>query len=61
MICLFLTLFYNIKKRLFVTFGLVERFRILISNREAFSFLCIGVAMCLLFGVTLTLLTLKQG
>ncbi|MFW9297573.1 ABC transporter six-transmembrane domain-containing protein, partial [Glaesserella parasuis] len=61
MICLFLTLFYNIKKRLFVTFGLVERFRILISNREAFSFLCIGVVMCLLFGVTLTVLTLKQG
>ncbi|MWP80073.1 hypothetical protein GRR95_08680, partial [Glaesserella parasuis] len=33
-------------------YRLVERFRVLISNREAFSFLCIGVAMCLLFGVT---------
>ncbi|MDG6466393.1 ABC transporter six-transmembrane domain-containing protein [Glaesserella parasuis] len=42
-------------------YRLVERFRVLISNREAFSFLCIGVAMCLLFGVTLTVLTLKQG
>ena len=42
-------------------YRLVERFRILISNREALSFLCIGVAMCLLFGVTLTVLTLKQG
>lgn len=42
-------------------YRLVERFRVLISNREALSFLCIGVAMCLLFGVTLTVLTLKRG
>ena len=42
-------------------YRLVERLRILISNREAVSFLCIGVAMCLLFGVTLTVLTLKNG
>ncbi|MFQ1023497.1 ABC transporter six-transmembrane domain-containing protein [Avibacterium paragallinarum] len=38
-------------------YRLVERFRVLISNREALSFM----AMCLLFGVTLTVLTLKQG
>lgn len=42
-------------------YRLVERFRVLISNREALSFLCIGVVMCVLFGVTLTVLTLKQG
>ncbi|UTO05136.1 ABC transporter six-transmembrane domain-containing protein [Moraxella sp. FZLJ2107] len=42
-------------------YGLVERLRILISNREAVSFLCIGVAMAILFGVTLTVLTLKNG
>ena len=42
-------------------YRLVERLRILISNREAVSFLCIGVAMCVLFGVTLTVLTLKKG
>ena len=42
-------------------YRLVERLRILISNREALSFLCIGIAMCVLFGVTLTVLTLKKG
>lgn len=42
-------------------YRLVERLRILISNREALSFLCIGIAMCILFGVTLTVLTLKKG
>ena len=42
-------------------YRLVERLRILISNREAVSFLCIGVAMCILFGVTLTVLTLTKG
>lgn len=42
-------------------YRLVERLRILISNREALSFLCIGVAMCVLFGVTLTVLTLTKG
>ena len=30
-------------------YRLVERLRILISNREAVSFLCIGVAMCVLY------------
>ena len=42
-------------------YRLVERLRILISNREAVSFLCIGVAMCVLFAVTLTVLTLTKG
>ncbi len=42
-------------------YRLVERLRILISNREAVSFLCIGVAMGVLFGVTLTVLTLTKG
>ncbi|WP_257210148.1 ABC transporter six-transmembrane domain-containing protein [Aggregatibacter actinomycetemcomitans] len=42
-------------------YRLVERFRVLISNREALSFLGIGMAMCVLFGVTLTVLTLKQS
>ena len=42
-------------------YRLVERLRILISNREAVSFLCIGIAMCVLFGVTLTVLTLTKG
>lgn len=42
-------------------YRLVEKLRILISNREALSFLCIGVAMCVLFVVTLTVLTLTKG
>ncbi|HBO38173.1 MAG TPA: hypothetical protein DD638_05880 [Pasteurellaceae bacterium] len=42
-------------------YRLVEKLRILISNREALSFLCIGLAMCLLFGVTLSVLTLKNN
>lgn len=42
-------------------YRLVERLRILISNREALSFLCIGVAMGVLFGVTLSVLTLTKG
>ncbi|MDG2950200.1 ABC transporter six-transmembrane domain-containing protein [Exercitatus varius] len=42
-------------------YGLVEKLRVLISNREALSFLTIGIAMAVLFGATLTLLTLKQG
>lgn len=42
-------------------YRLVERFRILISNREALSFLCIGLAMCLLFGITLMQLTLDDN
>lgn len=49
------------QQQLIKHYRLVERLRILISNREALSFLCIGVAMCVLFGVTLTVLTLTKG
>ena len=49
------------QQQLIKHYRLVERLRILISNREALSFLCIGIAMCVLFGVTLTVLTLKNG
>jgi len=54
-------LYFKLNNRLEKEVDRVERFRILISNREAFSFLCIGMAMSLLFGITLTVLTLKQG
>ena len=54
-------LYLKLNNRLEKELDRVERFRILISNREAFSFLCIGMAMSLLFGITLTVLTLKQG
>ncbi|OOR87065.1 hypothetical protein B0181_11205 [Moraxella caviae] len=40
-------------------YSLLSKFRIKISNREASSYLIIGVAMAILFGVTLTLLTTK--
>lgn len=42
-------------------YRLIESFHVLISNREALNFLGIGVAMCLLLGVTPTVLPLKQG
>ncbi|WP_202820556.1 MULTISPECIES: ABC transporter six-transmembrane domain-containing protein [Glaesserella] len=42
-------------------YRLVEKLRILISNREAVSYLCIGAALGVLFCVTLAVLTLKQG
>ncbi|PJG85578.1 ABC transporter six-transmembrane domain-containing protein [Conservatibacter flavescens] len=48
-------------KELVKHYRLVEKLRVLISNREAFSFLAIGVAMSVLFGVTLTVLTFKEG
>lgn len=47
-------------KELIKHYGLVEKLRILISNREALSFLSIGIAMTILFGITLSILTLKQ-
>lgn len=40
-------------------FGLVARLRILISNREALGYLCVGIAMAVLFGFTLVWLTLN--
>lgn len=42
-------------------YNLLSKIRIAISNREALSYLMIGVAMAILFGVTLTLLALKPG
>lgn len=42
-------------------YGFVKKLRVLISNREALSFLAIGIAMAVLFGITLTLLTLKKS
>lgn len=41
-------------------YRLIERLRVLISNREALSFLCIGIAMSALFGITLTIFTLRE-
>lgn len=41
-------------------YGLLARIRIAISNREAFSYLSIGVAMAVLFGATLAMLSLKS-
>ncbi|WP_269446908.1 ABC transporter six-transmembrane domain-containing protein [Gallibacterium genomosp. 3] len=40
-------------------YRLVERFYVLIFNREILSFLCIGVAISLLFCITFTVLSLK--
>ncbi|KPN72138.1 ABC transporter six-transmembrane domain-containing protein [Neisseria sp. 83E34] len=40
-------------------FGLVARLRILISNREALGYLCIGAAMAVLFGFTFVWITLN--
>ncbi|WP_107726173.1 ABC transporter six-transmembrane domain-containing protein [Neisseria weaveri] len=40
-------------------FGLVARLRILISNREAAGYLCVGIAMALLFGFTFVWITLN--
>ncbi|OSI12753.1 ABC transporter six-transmembrane domain-containing protein [Neisseria canis] len=40
-------------------FGLVARLRILISNREALGYLCVGIAMALLFGFTFVWITLN--
>lgn len=41
-------------------YNLLSKIRIAISNREASSYFIIGVAMALLFGITLTLLSLKN-
>lgn len=40
-------------------FGLVARLRILISNREALGYLCVGVAMAILFGFTFVWITIN--
>lgn len=42
-------------------YAILAKFRIRLSNREAISFLCIGVAMSLLFGVAVTLLSNRSN
>ncbi|WP_051081543.1 ABC transporter six-transmembrane domain-containing protein [Thiofilum flexile] len=49
------------KSELTKHYHLVEKLRILISNREALSFFCVGLVMSVLFGITLTILTFKEG
>nr|WP_124209897.1 ABC transporter six-transmembrane domain-containing protein [Neisseria meningitidis] len=40
-------------------YGLLARLRVLISNREAFGYLCVGTAMGILFGFAFVMMTLK--
>lgn len=47
------------RRQLYRHYGLVARLRVLISNREAFSYLCVGVAMSILFGFAFVMMTLK--
>lgn len=47
------------ERQLYQHYGLVARLRVLISNREASGYLCIGVAMSILFGFALVHMTLK--
>lgn len=47
------------ERQLYQHYGLVARLRVLISNREASSYLCIGVAMSILFGFAFVHMTLK--
>lgn len=42
-------------------YDIISRLRINISNREALGFLLVGIAMAILFGITMTILTLKNG
>ena len=47
------------ERQLYQHYGLVARLRVLISNREASGYLCIGVAMSILFGFSFVHMTLK--
>ena len=47
------------RRQLYRHYGLVARLRVLISNREAFGYLCVGAAMSILFGFTFVMMTLK--
>ncbi|WP_323175626.1 ABC transporter six-transmembrane domain-containing protein [Neisseria cinerea] len=47
------------ERQLYRHYGLVARLRVLISNREAFGYLCVGVAMSILFGFAFVMMTLK--
>lgn len=46
-------------RRLYRHYGLLARLRVLISNREAFGYLCVGTAMGILFGFAFVMMTLK--
>ena len=47
------------ERQLYQHYGLVARLRVLISNREESGYLCIGVAMSILFGFAFVHMTLK--
>lgn len=47
------------RRQLYRHYGLVARLRVLISNREAFGYLCVGAAMSILFGFAFVMMTLK--
>lgn len=47
------------ERQLYRHYGLVARLRVLISNREAFGYLCVGVAMSILLGFAFVMMTLK--
>lgn len=47
------------ERQLYQHYGLVARLHVLISNREASGYLCIGVAMSILFGFAFVHMTLK--
>lgn len=47
------------ERQLYQHYGLVARLRVLISNREASGYLCIGVAMSILFGFAFVHMILK--
>ncbi len=47
------------ERQLYQHYGLVARLRVLISNREASGYLCIDVAMSILFGFAFVHMTLK--
>ena len=47
------------RRQLYRHYGLIARLRVLISNREAFGYLCVGAAMSILFGFAFVMMTLK--
>ena len=47
------------ERQLYQHYGLVARLRVLISNRETSGYLCIGIAMSILFGFAFVHMTLK--
>lgn len=47
------------QRQLYRHYGLVARLCVLISNRKAFGYLCVGAAMSILFGFAFMMMTLK--